>query len=474
MSRDPHVEADSPAGSRNSRFARLTSTDLMFLRLESAEWPAHFGGLAVLEEAALQDRTGRLRLREIRDQLDRRVAHVPALRQRIYTPGLLRGRPLWVDDRRFDIRDHVHESAVRSPGGDTELLEAAADVYGGLLDRSRPLWELWFLTGLSEGRIGVLLKLHHAVADGLAAVAVMASLFDFDPDTPDPARVPRTPEPLPGRWSLVADNFSSKMHSVRRALAAVIHPVRLANGVRTFAHVARRSFGTPAAPIGSLNEPVQAGRRVRSLRLDLTTMKEIAHAHEGKVNDVVLDLWSGGLRRLLVSRGEPVAGVELLTGLAVSLRSPTGAGTVDNQVGTMVLPLPVSEADPRRRLETIVTTTRRVKSEQRPAKILGFLAAVAATPIGRSFATRQRSTNVLVTNVIGPPVPMYLLGARILDVLPIIQLMGNIGLTLCAFSYAGRISLVVTADATAFPDLDELITGMERDWHELAPGPLEP
>lgn len=453
------------------QFRRLTSTDLMFLRLESTAWPAHFGGLAVLEGAALLDDMGKLRLSEIRDRLDRRVAHVQTMRQRILRPGFLGGRPLWADDPEFDIRYHVHERVVRSPGGDAELLEAAATVYGGLLDRSRPLWELWFLTGVSEGRIGVLLKLHHAVADGLAAVAVMASLFDFEPDAPDPDPVPPAPEPLPGRRSLVADNVSSKMHAVRQAVGAAAHPVQLVKRMRTFTHVARRSFGNQAAPSSSINQPVRAGRRLRSVRLDLASMKEIAHAHQGKVNDVVLDLWSGGLRRLLASRGEPVAGVELMTGLAVSLRSPTGTTTVDNQVGTMVLPLPISEADPSRRLETIVATTRRVKDEQRPTAILGFLAALATTPIGRSFATRQRSTNVLVTNVIGPPVPVYLLGAPVLDVLPIIQLMGNIGLTLCAFSYAGQISLVVTADATAFPDVDELMTGMERDWHELVHGP---
>ncbi len=451
-------------------YRRLTSTDLMFLRLESTAWPAHFGGLAVLDGAVLLDDAGQLRMSVIRDRLDCRVAHVPRMRQRILNPGFLGGRPLWVDDPDFDIGDHVHEQAVRSPGDEAELLEAAAAVYGHLLDRSRPLWELWFLTGLSKGRVGVLLKLHHAVADGLAAVAIMASLFDFEPDVPDLVPISRSPEPLPARRWLVADNMSAKMRSVRRALKAAAHPAQLAQRVRTFSHVARRSLGSQAAPSSSINQPVRAGRRVRSLRLDLASMKQVAHSHHGKVNDVVLDLWAGGLRRLLTARGEPVAGVELMTGEAVSVRSPTGTATVDNQVGTMVLPLPVSDADPRRRLETIVATTRRVKNEQRPAAILGFLAAIAATPIGRSFATHQRSTNVLVTNVIGPPVPVYLLGAPVRDVLPIIQLMGNIGLTLCAFSYAGQISLVVTADATAFPHVDELMAGMEADWHELVDG----
>jgi hypothetical protein len=195
-------------------------------------------------------------------------------------------------------------------------------------------------------------------------------------------------------------------------------------------------------------------------------MKEVAHAHGGKVNDVVLSLWSGGLRELLLSRREPVAGVELTTGQPVSTRSATDA-TIDNQVGTVVLPLPVWEADVGRRLGLIIGTTQTVKARQRPAAIMGVLVGLTATPVGRYFMLHQRATNVLVTNVIGPPLPVYVLGARILDILPIIDLEGNIGVTLCALSYAGQVFLVVTADATGFPDLDVLIAGMEREWADL-------
>jgi hypothetical protein len=153
--------------------------------------------------------------------------------------------------------------------------------------------------------------------------------------------------------------------------------------------------------------------------------------------------------------------------MATTLRSGTDNETIDNRVGTMVLPLPVSEPEVRRRLDRIVAATQEAKAMQRPAATMGYLAGLAATPIGKYFAAHQHASNTIVTNVLGPPVPVYMLGARILEVLPIIELVGNIGLTLCAFSYAGQMFMVVTADAKSFPDLDALQEGMERDWQAL-------
>lgn len=463
MTSERHGQS-APSG--GSRFARLSSFEFMYLRGESAIWPGHFGGLAVLEGKALLDGSGQLRLEEIKDRLDRRVAQIPQLRRRVHFPGPLRGRPLWVDDDRFAIEHHVHETSVPSPGGDVQLLETATRIYESLLDRRHPLWELWFLTGLSDSRVGALLKLHHALADGQSAVAIMGSLFDFEPDTPDPVPRPWSPEPIPGGWSLLADSLSTKIRYAGGWARALAQPREMLRRGRIFAQVARKSLGVKGAPRTSLNQRVQAGRRVSFHRLDLATMKEVAHAQGGKVNDVVLALWSGGLRALLLSRGESVAGVELTTSQPVSMRS-TADATIDNQVGTVVLPLPVWEADAGRRLESIIATTKKVKARQRPAAIMGVLVGLMATPVGRYLMLHQRATNVLVTNVIGPALPVYVLGARILDILPIIDLEGNIGVTLCAFSYAGQIFLVVTADATGFPDLDVLMKGMEREWTDL-------
>ena len=174
-----------------SGFERLTSTDLLFLRLETASWPCHFGGFAVLDGEALLDDLGHLALDEIRERLDGRSTHVPDLRQRLHHPGLLGGKPVWVDDSEFAIENHVHSVTVE--GGDAGLLDTALEIYSRALDRSRPLWELWLFTGLGENRVGFLLKLHHAVADGLAAVAILGSLFDRDPDAPEPAPAQWTP-----------------------------------------------------------------------------------------------------------------------------------------------------------------------------------------------------------------------------------------------------------------------------------------
>lgn len=448
--------------------ARLTPFDLMFLRLESADWPCHYGGLAVMDGTALLDASGRLRLAEVRDRLYRRVAKVPQLRRRIHDPGPLRGRPVWVDDDRFDIGKHVNEAGVAAPGGDEQLLQAVDHLYGRLVDRNRPLWEMWFLTGLADGRIGVLLKLHHAMADGLAAVAIVLSLLDLEADAPDPSPAPWQPQPPPGNWKLLVDGVAGRMRTLRRGAAAAKHPLDLARRAGFAALVVRRYLGAKPAPRTSLNQPVRAGRRIAYLRLDLQDMKEVAHAHGGKVNDVVVNLWAGGLRELMVSRGEPVTGVELVTALAASLRPNTSeAQTVDNRVGGLVLRLPVWEPNAQRRLDLVVDVTRRSKSEQRPVAVMGPMVGLAATPLGRYFVVHQRTSNLVTTNVIGPNRPVYLLGAPVREILPIIELIGNIGLTLCAFSYAGEMFLVVTADASAFDDLDVAMAAMEREWDAL-------
>ena len=439
----------------------------MFLHDERAAWPCHFGGLAIVDGRPFTDAAGRLRLEELRDHLGRRLAAIPDLRQRIHAPGLLRGGPLWVDDLEFAIERHIHDATVDAPGDDAQLLDAVARIYAGLLDRSRPLWELWFLTGLSDDRVGILVKIHHAVADGSAAVAIVSSLFDVESGPPDRPIQRWSPAPVPSGWALLVDNLGAKSRSLGRLLAAMRHPRPILGSLRMFVLVLRRSAGQQGAPRTSLNGVVTVGRRVRFLRLDLGEMKAVAHARGGKLNDLVLDLWAGGLRRLLLARGESVEGIELKVGQAVSLRPATDRDAIDNQAGSIVLPLPIGEADPGRRLDRIVATTRRTKAIQQPAAIMNVVAALSATPLGAYMNLHQRAVNVMATNVVGPPVPMFALGARVVDLLPIIQLVGNVGLTVCAFSYAGTVALVVTADARGFPDVDEIIDGMAADWRTL-------
>ena len=301
----------------------------------------------------------------------------------------------------------------------------------GVLDRRRPPWELWFFTGLREGRVAAMLKLHHAVADGMAAVTIMGSLFDLEPGAPDPPRVPPVAERTPSGRALRAENLAGKVDAVSRVLADLLRPggaSRAWTSVGRALRIARSYAGANPelqAPSTSLNRVVGAGRRIGIVRLDLAAVKDAAHAHSATVNDVVLDLWSGGLRELLASRGE-ATGLELITSVPVSLRAGAEPGTVDNRSGWVAFPLPTSEADPSRRLDEIARRTRKVKASQPPFAIAGFMAALAATPLARSFTTHQRTGNVVVTNVPGPPVPMYMFGARVVEILPIVELVGNL------------------------------------------------
>ena len=462
------TKAAQAARSDGACIERVTPGDLMYVGLENRDWPLHFGGLAVVDGGPLLEADGALDLPGLEVLLERRLDRVPRLRQRIHDPGPLRGRPIWADDPHFSIDEHVNVLEVPAPGGEDELLHAATRLHERPLNPRRPRWELWLLTGLASGRVGILLKLHHSIADGLGAVAVMTSLFDLEPNAGDPTPTPWTPAPVPSSGALLADSVAQASRRARKALVVLTRPRDLAGQVGSLGRTTRGFFGTMAAPGSSINRRVRAGRRVGVLRLDVDDVRQVARARGGRVNDVVLTLWAAGLRGLLQARGEATEGVELVASVPVSLRSADESAVVANRVGVMIVPLPVGGADPRARLDAVVAATGQAKARQQPAAIMGFMARLASTPFGRRYTERQRAINVQVTNVPGPTEPVHLLGARVLEILPFISLAGNVGLTLCAFSYCGRLSLVVTADRTAFPDLDELTAAMHTEWDALA------
>jgi diacylglycerol O-acyltransferase len=451
-------------------FPRLSSVDLMALRFESPSTPFHIGAVAILEGDPLHDAAGRLRLEEVRGEIENRLPRVPELRRRLYRPGLLGGRPLWVDDAEFDLRRHVRVAGVDPPGGEAQLLETAGRLFARLLDRRHPLWQLWLLVGLEADRIGMLFKIHHAVADGMAAVAVIRSLFEPGPaPAPRPAR-PWSPGPPPGASALRSDHLSSARAATLRTISGLAHPGARLRGATPIATELVASLRRPRAARTSLNRPVQPGRRIAALRLDHRAFRELARSAGVRMNDLVLDVYAEGLRDLLLARGEPPPGgaAQVTTTVAVSLRPGGRAAGLGNRVGVLVVPLHLAEPDVRRRLELIAAATQGAKSDQHAAATMGALGWLAATPAAELLVTHQRWVSVFSTNLAGPRSPVEVLGARVQQVLPIVQVAGNVGLALCAIAYAGQLALVVTADAGAFPDLAVLVAGMERGWRDLA------
>jgi len=450
----------------HSRYPRLSLIDRSTLKVERSETPAHIAGLCVVKAEPLLDTTGALDLEMIKRRLERRLVRVPRLRQVVHPTPPLCGPPLWVDDLQFSIDRHILTAQLAPPGDEASLLTTAELLLRPLLDRSHPLWEVWFLTNLDDSQLGMLFKIHHAVADGVAAVALIMSLLDVAPDAPDPPAVVWTPAPAPSSRALFRDNVGSRLVSIRSRLA---HPVQVAHCLgSTLTDSARFLRRWNAAPRTSLNTIHRGeGRIIRALPLDLETARAGAHAHHATINDVVLSVVSGGVRDLLIARGEPVAGLDLMALVPAMLRAEQTAGQPGNAAGMLLVQLPVGETDAVRRLTRVGTATRIAKAKQHPRYLSGLLGIGAAIGVAWPVLTRQRMANIFVTNVPGPQVPLYVLGARIEEVLPIIGPAGNVMLMFAALSYCGRLTIVLTASAAVFPDLDVLVAGMRRSWGEL-------
>jgi WS/DGAT/MGAT family acyltransferase len=220
-----------------------------------------------------------------------------------------------------------------------------------------------------------------------------------------------------------------------------------------------------------LNALPSPGRRIHVVRLDLELARAVAHAHGAKINDVVLAVVSGGVRALLIARGEAVEGVELTASVPATLRSAEAAERLGNAAGALLVRLPIGEANAIRRLERIAISTQVAKREQRPAYINGLFGWLAATGLAGPIIGRQRMVNFFVTNVPGPSSPLYVLGAKIEDVAPILGLAGNVTLMFAALSYCGHLNVVVTANASACPDVGVLSAGMAQAWQGLTSPP---
>jgi len=252
---------------------------------------------------------------------------------------------------------------------------------------------------------------------------------------------------------------------VGNRLAHPVRALRLLGGVVRDAFLVLRS---EPAPSTSFNREVKAGRGFRVLSLGLDTVRSAAHERGGKVNDAVLAIVSGGIRELLVSRGEAVDGLALQVSVPVAGRDAADARELGNRAGALRIPLPVGEPDPGRRLVETAARSRAAKQKQQPNLASAAVAWLAILGLARPFIARQRLINVFVTNVPGPPVPIYVLGARVLDAFPITAIAGNAPLCFAAFSYCGRFSLVTIVDPSLAGEVDIIQSGLARAWAGIA------
>ncbi|MGI8427917.1 MAG: WS/DGAT/MGAT family O-acyltransferase, partial [Solirubrobacteraceae bacterium] len=452
---------------------RLSGLDSSFLHLEGSAAHMHVAACAVLEgPAPAYD--------QLVEEISSRLHLVPRYRQRLAFVPLQQGRPVWADDPHFNVTYHVRHTALPSPGGDHELRRLAGRVFSQALDRTRPLWELWLVEGLADGRFSLLIKTHHALVDGISGVDIATVLFDTAraPMPIAPPERPWIPAPLPTGAQLLADALLERAtvpQEIVEGLQAAIHrPLRVAQriGGALAGLGAMAWLGLDAAPESPFNVKIGPHRRFTWVRADLAEFKAVKNSLGGTVNDVVLSVVAGGLGRYMRRHGEETEDVELRAMVPVSVRTNTQATELGNRVSAMWAPLPVGVSDPVARLREIRRSMEGVKESGQAvgAQVLTELSGFAPPTILAQAArlqAHQRLFNLVVTNVPGPQLPLYVLGRELEALYPMVPLARNTALGIAIISYNGQLDFGLVADYDALADIETLAHELRASIAEL-------
>jgi diacylglycerol O-acyltransferase len=443
---------------------RLTSLDRLMLGA-SKRWPQDIGALAILDGTTLLDPAGELRIEAVREAIAARLHLVPRFRQVIHVPGRGLGGPLWVDAPRFDIRDHVIVLTLPPGTDETGLLTATEELRSQRFDPSRPLWRMWLMPGLPNRRIAMFVKLHHSIADGMAAMTTIAAFLDADPHAPVTPASPWTPAPPPPNRELLVDNAHRHLRAVGHAGSMLVRPGATLRHARQAWPAIRELLAEEPATRTSLDRMVGPGRSLAMIRNSLDEVRTVAHAHGATVNDVLLALTAGGLRAVLRRRGEPAEGTTVRAYVPVSLRPRASGPQQGNLIAEMAVPLAMRESDAGDELRRIAAETATRKTRARTS--LGTLIRGRLVRRLMLFAVMRQRVNVTTASIPGPTVPLYLTGARVLEVFPVLPLIANEPLGVGALSYAGAFNIGVVADRDAYPDLGVFVAGAREELDTL-------
>jgi len=386
---------------------------------------------------------------------------------------------VWVDDEHFHLDYHMRHSALPRPGSEAQLKRMAARIMEQPLDRSRPLWEVWVVEGLSEQRFALISKTHHCVFDGAAGMGLMGYLLSTDPAQripPAPRFVPQTPpspDELRRAWRRHRRRLPLRaLRDLRGFLRAHDDlPEELLRRARALGELAMAKLA-PASET-ALNGPVGPHRIFDWLELPLELVKQIKRARGCSVNDVVLAIATGALREFLAVRQERPEDLDFRVATPVDVRASRDRGRLGNKVSSWIVPLPVGEADPLAQLDAIHRTTQRMK-QSRQAEVVELVTALREWLPFDLQQLQRGSVNAFVTNVPGPQVPLYLAGARLEALYAQAPLIEGLGLVMSATSCDGKLCFGFNADCDRVPDLDELVAFVRASAERLAEAALHP
>ncbi len=443
---------------------RLTGLDASFLYLETPQTPLHVGMVAVLDPSGVP---GGYSFDKVVRRIESRIHLLPPFRRRLVRVPFNLDHPVWVDDPDFDIIHHVRHVALPEPGGARELGAMAGRITSTPLDRSRPLWEVWLVEGLEHGRVAMIAKIHHAAVDGASGAGLLVHLFDLVRDPPEPPPTPAPPsEPVPSDGALVRKAVRSQLGKPERFARLVRETAQAVTDVVKRRRNADLPWGaTPlTAPRTHFNASVTAKRSAAFARVPLEDVKRVKRAFGTTVNDVVLAVSAGALRTYLLGR-RALPEDPLVAVVPISVRGPGDLGQITNKVSAMFTSLATNVADPVERLRRIQRATHGAKEEHHAigADMLQNWAEFAAPNtfhLAARFYTRFKLANrhppvhnLVISNVPGPPFPLYLAGAELLSVHALGPVMEGAGLNITVMSYRGSIDFGFMVSADLVPDV---------------------
>lgn len=453
----------------------LVGMDAAFLSLETPTTPMHVGVSLVLDppEGTRSLFSPSTRYAQIRRVIQQRLHLIPPLRQRAIRVPFGLHHPVWVDDPDFELDDHLSRASLPSPGGQAELDAFVAGVMSRQLDPDRPLWEMHVVEGLEEDRTALIAKVHHAILDGVSGASVLATFLDLNPRSRVTQLPPEwDPAPLPSNTQMLRHAASSLARQPGDTLST------LQAGVEAVADLGMHNRelmdrgeqpppGFFAAPRTSFNGAVSNRKRFASLSVPLEDVKLVGRVFEATVNDVILAVVSGGLRRLLEARGE-AAEQSMVAMVPVSTR-PEGRGeALGNQVSGMLVSLASDVGNPVLRLDAISESARVAKEQERlhRGRFLGDLAQIALPALATRLARAMAGTrlfdkvrppfNVTVSSVRGPDFSLFCAGSRVADMYPVGPIAEGIGVNVTVFSYLDRVQFGLLACRRLLPELGEV------------------
>lgn len=445
---------------------RMTSLDASFLEVESSTAHMHVGWAALFAPPA--DRRPPL-FTDLRDHVEARLSRAPRYRQKLVEVPLGVSDPVWADDPDFDVMRHVH----RSPS--TDFSELVDMVMSRPLERDRPLWELWVADRLEDGRLGVVGKVHHCMVDGLAAVELATLLLDPSADPPSAELEEWRPAAPPAGLGLLTAGILGRVRDAvrlaRLPLELAVQPRRALDLLGTGASALRAArHSLASAPESLLNEEISPRRHVASAQRPFSDLSAIKRRYGASVNDVLLAAAAGGVRSLMHRRGETPTQLKVM--VPVSVRENGGASELGNRISFVFIDLPCDEPDPVRRLADVKVAMGERKDAGEPEGAQALLDALEYAPrtiqnVASHAAASARAFNLVVSNIPGPPVPLYMLGCELEEVYPVVPLADGHAVSIGLTTVNGQAFFGVYADSDALPDADELAGAIGEAVDEL-------